>query len=112
MTKGDIEMHAQLVLFIIIFYVRFWTEAPLISLAASNDLSLFKALMKFNLKVGKLITPSTITSTVSLLDLFGLRSYLLANLVGESTVFLGNSACTWDDNESFCHLKSILISQQ
>ena len=47
MTKGDIEMHAQLVLFIIIFYVRFWTEAPLITLAASNDLSLFKALMKF-----------------------------------------------------------------
>ena len=46
MTKGDIEMHAQLVLFIIIFYVRFWTEAPLITLAASNDLSLFKALMK------------------------------------------------------------------
>ena len=162
MTQGDIEKHAQLVLFIIIFYVRFWTEAPLITLAASNDLSLFKALMKFkyspmtemknamlnklshhlwylseelcffslfcpsvsnalkdksaqamkkyqcNLKVGKLITPSTITSTVSLPDLFGPRSYLLANLVGESTTFLGNSACTWDNNESYCRLKSIL----
>ena len=45
MTKADIEMHAQLVLFIILFYVRFWTEA--LTLAASNDLSLFKALMKF-----------------------------------------------------------------
>ena len=45
MTSEDIAAHKQLVLFLIMFYIRQWTEAPLVSLAATNDLSLFKSLM-------------------------------------------------------------------
>ena len=38
MTKDDIAAHKKLVIFLIMFYIRPWTEAPLISLAPSNGL--------------------------------------------------------------------------
>ena len=47
MSENDILDHEKLVLFLIMFYIRPWTEASLITLAPSNDLKLFKALTKF-----------------------------------------------------------------
>ena len=48
MTKDDIAAHEKLVIFLIMFYIRPWTEALLISLAPSNDLDLIKILFKFD----------------------------------------------------------------
>ena len=146
------------------FYIRQWTEAPLTSLAANNDLSLFKSLMKFNfepmsqmkeamlnkmflhlwylseelsfftlfcptienavkdkcsramkkfepsLRVGKLITPNAITTTMTLPDLFGPRSYLLADLVNESVDFLKHPASSWETDASYCRLAKIIFN--
>ena len=69
-----------------------------------------RAMKKFepSLRVGKLITPSAITTTIQLHDLFGPRSYLLANLVNESVEFLKLPASSWPTDEGYCRLALIV----
>ena len=47
MSENDILDHEKLVLFLIMFYIRPWTDASLITLAPRNDLKQFKTLTKF-----------------------------------------------------------------
>ena len=62
-----------------------------------------------NLQVGKLITPSDITSSISLPDLFGPRSYILSFLLNEPLHFLSKPVSCWADDEGYCRLRNILL---
>ena len=48
MKKEDIATHSDLVVFYTIFYIRQWTQSPLLVDSAINDLTLLKELKKMN----------------------------------------------------------------
>jgi len=48
MKKEDIATHSDLVVFYTIFYIRQWTQSPLLVDSAINDLTLLKELKKIN----------------------------------------------------------------